>query len=121
MCNCLPKLLDLDDYEVFNDKCLDQLISIRHYVHDAVCRLKEELSSYDKRVSEFLMTLQLVQPLNVTKVKTISQLISIKDALERSSTTSLSSNSIISFLELHDKFKLEVSNMGTLCDISLEI
>lgn len=79
-------------------------------VADTVSHLQSHMAGFDAQVSDFLMTLQLVHPPNITRIANIDDLKLFRQSLVRSMERStLSTDSINSFLCIHQEFVDKVS------------
>ena len=71
--------------------------------------LSFSLTQFDKEISELLMTLQLVHPPNVSRIRSIDDLITFRGYVLVQSALVLSTTSIDHFIDIHQKFVDKVS------------
>ena len=90
-----------EDSALFN-RCSTLLFDMRH-------ELSFSLTQFDKEISELLMTLQLVHPPNVSRIRSIDDLITFRGYVLVQSALVLSTTSIDHFIDIHQKFVDKVS------------
>lgn len=76
---------------------------------DAIIDLQMTLSQFDPDISEFLMTLQLIHPPNVTRISTIADLEAFREHLKMSNNGTLSASTMDKYLRMHSFFCDKVS------------